>query len=100
MEHSCAGHGVANLSVRQSLSEMEFERGIWSAGKAMYGIHTGIKKHYFLKIFWFWLLFTAMNGEEERVKSLVMKGTSPNATDNYGYTALVRNPNCVLIKQP
>ncbi|XP_013779796.1 ankyrin repeat domain-containing protein 39-like isoform X1 [Limulus polyphemus] len=48
-------------SVHQTLDEMEFERGIWSA---------------------------AMNGDLLKVKSLVAKGTDPGSKDTSGYTAL------------
>ncbi|XP_029999558.1 ankyrin repeat domain-containing protein 39 isoform X1 [Sphaeramia orbicularis] len=60
-EHcSCCSHPVSS-SVCQTLSEMDFERGIWSA---------------------------AMDGDLERVTSLVQKGTHPNLKDSAGYTAL------------
>ncbi|KAF7668327.1 hypothetical protein LDENG_00018460 [Lucifuga dentata] len=58
---SCCSDHVSNLSVHQTLDEMDFERGIWSA---------------------------AMDGNLERVKSLVQKGTQPNHRDSSGYTAL------------
>ncbi|XP_051279400.1 ankyrin repeat domain-containing protein 39 [Dicentrarchus labrax] len=58
---SCCSHPVASPSVYQTLNEMEFERGIWSA---------------------------AMDGDLERVLSLVQKGTDPNLRDTAGYTAL------------
>uniref|UniRef100_A0AAZ1XEY2 Ankyrin repeat domain 39 n=1 Tax=Oreochromis aureus TaxID=47969 RepID=A0AAZ1XEY2_OREAU len=57
----CCSHPVSSASVYQTLYEMDFERGIWSA---------------------------AMNGDLERVKSLVQKGTDPNLRDSAGYTAL------------
>ncbi|KAM4615882.1 ankyrin repeat domain-containing protein 39 [Polymixia lowei] len=61
-EHcSCCSHQVASPSVCQTLHEMDFERGIWSA---------------------------AMDGDLERVKSLVQKGTDPNLRDSSRYTAL------------
>ena len=41
---------------------MEFERGIWLA---------------------------AMDGDTEKVKRFLMKGTDPSCTDSSGYTALV-----------
>ncbi|XP_041644585.1 ankyrin repeat domain-containing protein 39 [Cheilinus undulatus] len=58
---SCCSHPVSSPSVYQTLNEMDFERGIWSA---------------------------AMDGDLERVKSLVQKGTDPNLRDAAGYTAL------------
>lgn len=58
---SCCSHPVSNSSVVQTLSEMDFERGIWSA---------------------------AMDGDLARVKSLFQKGTHPNLKDAAGYTAL------------
>ncbi|KAM6954623.1 ankyrin repeat domain-containing protein 39 [Aplochiton taeniatus] len=57
---SCCSHQVAP-SVCQTLDEMDFERGIWSA---------------------------AMDGDLERVMSLVHKGTDPNQKDSSRYTAL------------
>ncbi|KAK5871261.1 hypothetical protein PBY51_004152 [Eleginops maclovinus] len=58
---SCCSNPVTSPSVYQTLSEMDFERGIWSA---------------------------AMDGDLERVKSLIQKGTDPNLRDSAGYTAL------------
>lgn len=58
---ACCSHPAASPSVHQTLSEMEFERGIWSA---------------------------AMDGDLQRVRSLVQKGTDPNLRDSAGYTAL------------
>ncbi|XP_060893597.1 ankyrin repeat domain-containing protein 39 [Labrus mixtus] len=58
---SCCSHKVSSPSVYQTLNEMDFERGIWSA---------------------------AMDGDLERVKTLVQKGTDPDLRDAAGYTAL------------
>ncbi|KAJ4941984.1 hypothetical protein JOQ06_011855 [Pogonophryne albipinna] len=58
---SCCTNPVSSPSVYQTLSEMDFERGIWSA---------------------------AMDGDLERVKSLTQKGTDSNLRDSTGYTAL------------
>ncbi|XP_033933251.1 ankyrin repeat domain-containing protein 39-like isoform X3 [Pseudochaenichthys georgianus] len=58
---SCCINPVSSPSVYQTLSEMDFERGIWSA---------------------------AMDGDLERVKSLTQKGTDSNLRDSTGYTAL------------
>ena len=52
----------------QSLSEMDFERGIWQA---------------------------ALNGDVSRVRKFLDKGTDPNSRDGLGYTALVSHVlNC------
>lgn len=58
---SCCSHPMPSPSVYQTMSEMDFERGIWSA---------------------------AMDGDLERVKSLIKKGAHPNMKDGAGYTAL------------
>ncbi|XP_022068447.1 ankyrin repeat domain-containing protein 39 [Acanthochromis polyacanthus] len=58
---SCCSHPVSSPSVCQTLNEMDFERGIWSA---------------------------AMDGDLERVKSFVQRGTDTNMRDSAGYTAL------------
>ncbi|XP_030274220.1 ankyrin repeat domain-containing protein 39-like [Sparus aurata] len=61
--HSCACCSLpaASPSVHQTLTEMDFERGIWSA---------------------------AVDGDLQRVTSLLQKGTDPNLRDSAGYTAL------------
>ncbi|XP_030644425.1 ankyrin repeat domain-containing protein 39 [Chanos chanos] len=58
---TCSSHQLATPSVHQTLDEMEFERGIWSA---------------------------AMDGDAERVRTFLRKGTDPNMRDQAGYTAL------------
>ncbi|XP_037536501.1 ankyrin repeat domain-containing protein 39 [Nematolebias whitei] len=58
---SCCSHPVSSPSVHQTLNELDFERGIWSA---------------------------AMDGDLERLKLLVQKGSDPNLRDSAGYTAL------------
>ncbi|XP_026199434.1 ankyrin repeat domain-containing protein 39 [Anabas testudineus] len=58
---SCCSHPVSSPSVYQTLTEMDFERGIWSA---------------------------ALDGDLDRVKSMIHKGTDPNLRDSSGYTAL------------
>lgn len=58
---TCCSHPASSPSVYQTLNEMAFERGIWSA---------------------------AMDGELVRVKSFVQKGIDPNLRDSAGYTAL------------
>uniref|UniRef100_A0A3B5MH15 Ankyrin repeat domain 39 n=2 Tax=Xiphophorus couchianus TaxID=32473 RepID=A0A3B5MH15_9TELE len=58
---SCCSHPVSSPSVHQTLDEMDFERGIWSA---------------------------ALDGDLQRVRLLVQKGTDPNMKDSAGYTAL------------
>ncbi|MCI4381206.1 hypothetical protein PGIGA_G00248970 [Pangasianodon gigas] len=57
---SCSAHR-STPSVHQTLDEMDFERGIWSA---------------------------ALGGDLERVRSFLKKGTDPNMKDQAGYTAL------------
>ena len=49
----------------QSLSEKDFERGIWQA---------------------------ALDGDVNKVRKLLDKGTDPNSWDGLGYTALVNHP--------
>lgn len=56
----CPVHSVGS-NVSQSLDELEFERGIWSA---------------------------AQSGDLDKVISLLDKGVDVNATDGGGYTAL------------
>ncbi|KAM8865647.1 ankyrin repeat domain-containing protein 39 [Synchiropus picturatus] len=58
---ACCSHAVSSSSPHQTLDEMDFERGIWSA---------------------------AMNGDLDRVKSFIHKGTDPNLRDSAGYTSL------------
>ncbi|KAK6469486.1 ankyrin repeat domain-containing protein 39-like [Huso huso] len=59
---SCCSHGsAAPHSVQQTLDEMDFERGIWSA---------------------------AVDGDLDRVRTFLLKGTDPNTVDRAGYTAL------------
>uniref|UniRef100_A0A8D0GCK3 Ankyrin repeat domain 39 n=1 Tax=Sphenodon punctatus TaxID=8508 RepID=A0A8D0GCK3_SPHPU len=58
---SCCSHEAAVLSVRQTLEEMDFERGIWSA---------------------------ALDGDLGRVKKLVEKHVDPSQPDQSGFTAL------------
>jgi len=62
-EHSDSGCGCqqAVASVHQSLDELDFERGIWTA---------------------------ALDNDEGRVRWLVSRGTSVDARDKAGYTAL------------
>ena len=59
--HCCASN-ITTSSVYQTIDELEFERGIWSA---------------------------ALNGEDEKVKQHLGKGVNPNITDSSGYAALV-----------
>ncbi|XP_028313569.1 ankyrin repeat domain-containing protein 39 [Gouania willdenowi] len=58
---TCCSHPASSPSVHQTLDEMDFERGIWSA---------------------------AMDGSLERLRVLILKGTDPNLRDSAGYTAL------------
>ncbi|XP_049342091.1 ankyrin repeat domain-containing protein 39 [Astyanax mexicanus] len=57
---SCSDHRPTP-SVHQTLDEMDFERGIWSA---------------------------ALDGDLERVRSFLAKTSDPNIRDQSGYTAL------------
>jgi hypothetical protein len=65
----CCQH--APSSVSQSLTEMDFERGIWSA---------------------------AVNGELERVQKLLSNGLNPDSLDSSHHTALVSM--CVVTAEP
>ena len=56
------GCSSTSSTYAQSLSEMDFERGIWQA---------------------------ALDGDVNRVRKLLDKGTDPNSRDGSGYTALV-----------
>ncbi|XP_052049360.1 ankyrin repeat domain-containing protein 39 isoform X4 [Apodemus sylvaticus] len=58
---SCCSHPSAVPGVQQTLEEMDFERGIWSA---------------------------ALNGDLGRVKYFIQKATDPSQPDSAGYTAL------------
>ena len=58
-DHVCQ---VSTSSVCQTLDEMEFERGVWSA---------------------------AMNGEIQKVDTYLQNGGDANVLDTSGYTALV-----------
>ncbi|XP_005995246.1 ankyrin repeat domain-containing protein 39 [Latimeria chalumnae] len=59
---SCCSHGSSvPHSVHQTLEEMDFERGIWSA---------------------------AINSDLTRLKNFLRKGTDPSKPDQSGYTAL------------
>ncbi|XP_072258970.1 ankyrin repeat domain-containing protein 39 isoform X2 [Pyxicephalus adspersus] len=58
----CAGVGTgAAGGVRETVQEMDFQRGIWSA---------------------------ALDGDLDRIQRFIRKGTDPNLTDDFGYTAL------------
>ncbi|KAL7286517.1 hypothetical protein TKK_0019253 [Trichogramma kaykai] len=61
MENHDACHCKSSDSTRQTLEEMDFERGIW---------------------------FAAQNNDMERLKTLLKKGVSPDIEDHSGYTAL------------
>ena len=58
----CCSHTPAVRSVHQTLDELDFERGIWSA---------------------------ALTGDEDKIKQHLKKRTDPDVTDSAGYTALV-----------
>ncbi|XP_058390505.1 ankyrin repeat domain-containing protein 39 isoform X2 [Diceros bicornis minor] len=57
----CCSRAGAAAGVQQTLDEMDFERGIWSA---------------------------ALNGDLGRVKYLIQKAADPSQPDSAGYTAL------------
>ena len=63
VSYSCCEHAHSS-SVNQTLDEMDFERGVWSA---------------------------ALNGELDKVCKYLNTGGDPNARDSSGYTALVSN---------
>lgn len=60
--HDCSAHSSGAPSVHQTLDEMEFERGIWSA---------------------------AVSGDLEEVQRHLGKGENANRMDSSGYTPLV-----------
>lgn len=60
--HCCHGHQSVAPSVHQTLDEMDFQRGVWSA---------------------------ALDGEVDRVQSYLRDGGDPNVVDSSSYTALV-----------
>ncbi|MBN3309706.1 ankyrin repeat domain-containing protein 39 [Amia ocellicauda] len=57
----CTDANLASPSTHQTLDEMDFERGIWSA---------------------------ALDADLERLRAFLRKGTDPNLRDQAGYTAL------------
>ena len=74
MEESCEDHRthVCDCSSKpsfytQSLTEMDFERGIWQA---------------------------ALDNNVKRITTILDKGADPDARDGSGYTALVRKLVC------
>ena len=66
-DHCCSGK-VSVPSVCQTLDELEFERGIWSA---------------------------ALNNEVDKMKDHIAKGVNPNLTDSSGYSPLV-SEECIF----
>ncbi|KAE8618844.1 hypothetical protein XENTR_v10009523 [Xenopus tropicalis] len=58
---SCSCCTGAAAGVRETVEEMDFQRGIWSA---------------------------ALDGDLKRVRHFIQKGTNPSLPDNFGYTAL------------
>ncbi len=58
----CGAHRPAIYSVHQTLDEMEFERGVWSA---------------------------AVDGETEKVRRYIRDGGDLNVQDSSGYAPLV-----------
>ncbi|KAI0230268.1 hypothetical protein LSAT2_019349 [Lamellibrachia satsuma] len=66
----CGSHTPAVRSVHQTLDELDFDRGIWSA---------------------------ALNGDEKKVSEQLDKRVNPDVRDSAGYTALhyaARNGHC------
>lgn len=61
--HVCSGHSTSS-SVHQTLDELDFERGIWTA---------------------------ALNGDLLDVKKHLERNTDSDVRDSSGYTALVIN---------
>ena len=62
-EDECCGHTPATTSLHQTIDELEFERGIWTA---------------------------ALNNDMDRLNLLINKNLyNVNKPDNHGYTALV-----------
>lgn len=59
---SCGCSAVSHSVLTQTMSEMEFERGLWQA---------------------------AMDGSVERVRQLLQSGIHPDVTDSSSYTSLV-----------
>ncbi|XP_054290850.1 ankyrin repeat domain-containing protein 39-like [Macrosteles quadrilineatus] len=60
-DHTSCNHPQAVTSVQQTLEELDFERGIWTA---------------------------ALDGDKQRVRDLLNKGTEVDKRDGAGYTAL------------
>ncbi|XP_013419676.1 ankyrin repeat domain-containing protein 39-like [Lingula anatina] len=60
-DHGCCSHATGTPSVFQTLDELDFSRGIWSA---------------------------AMDGDVKKVADYLNKGGDVNTQDNSGYTAL------------
>lgn len=85
--HSSCACASANSSVCQTLSEMDWERGLWNAGKSNQSLH--FKLRYNPDDL---NSFPAFNGEQERVQMLIDKAKNAKdvvtALDNAGYTAL------------
>ncbi len=81
--HCCKIQRSSTLA--QNLDEMEFERGIWSAGKSHFssfhtfktiesGSHAG--------------LLPASDGDLPKVRKFLAQGVNPDIRDAAGYTAL------------
>lgn len=100
---SCGSHSVSSHSVHQTLDEMDFERGLPS--RLSTKLFTRQFKWLFPKLtpsltwvtsflisFNTWsagIWSAAVDGDLDRVKSFIDKGTDPNLRDSSGYTALV-----------
>ena len=68
-DHSSCNCVLTSSNVSQTLDELDFERGLWSA---------------------------SMNGELDRVKELIKSGRGVNTLDSSGYSPLVSKFNCHL----
>ncbi|XP_072243125.1 ankyrin repeat domain-containing protein 39 isoform X2 [Leuresthes tenuis] len=99
---SCCSNPVSSPSVHQTLNEMDFERGlhlcVWHvASVSVYG-NNRLMQHtsscqcstvsHCVSSSCAGIWSAAMDGDLDRVKSLVQKGTDPNLRDSAGYTAL------------
>lgn len=88
-EGSSCCTSAGKFGVSQNLLEMEFERGIWSAGNSSIK-----KKHYFIEFNYVTannlnLKFaSAQDNELDKVMKFLEKGVSPSVVDAAGYNSL------------
>lgn len=85
MEHhnECSNHvcKCTSSTCKQTLEDMDFERGIWYAGQyGLFDLYRLLISKYSLAI------IAAQYGDYERVKKLLGRGV--DVVDNAGYTAL------------